>query len=498
MIKAPDEIFGPLFEAVQLSGIFFDSKTFVDSTPKAGASFILNAYKEEYQKDGFDLKVFVENHFEIFNVEDSSFQHNPDHNPEQHISALWPVLKRQADKDIEGSSLIPLKHDYIVPGGRFGEIYYWDSYFTMEGLRVSGEVAMIESMIQNFADLIDTIGYIPNGNRSYFLGRSQPPFFARMITLLAEIEGDAVILKYQAQLLKEYQFWTKSTSDHHDMRMILLPDGNMLNRYSDNKPIPRQESYVEDVELAEGLDKGPAQVLWRHLRGACESGWDFSSRWMDDSKDLGTIRCRDIIPIDLNCLMYHLELTIARTYELEAKYDEAAAFKDTANQRKEAIHKWLWSAEKQIFLDYDVVNKAHKDVPSAAMLYPLFFELATETQAYHIAQYIENNLLKEGGIVTTEIHSGQQWDAPNGWAPLQWIAVIGLEKYGHHDLARSIATRWTSLNERVYNNTGKFVEKYNVEDLSLEAGGGEYPVQDGFGWTNGVYLALKEWLQLKG
>ncbi len=493
--QAPDQVFGDLFVAVQMSGIFPDSKTFVDSTPKSSPEEILKQYQHHKNQQGFDLKAFVYEYFEVYTIENSDFKNNPDHSPVEHITTLWPVLKRSADSPVMGSSLIPLKHDYIVPGGRFGEIYYWDSYFTMEGLKASGEIKIIENMIQNFADIIDTIGYIPNGNRTYFLGRSQPPFFARMLSLLAEIKGDAMILKYQSQLLKEYQFWTRSTDDQHDMRMVLLPDGNMLNRYSDNNPIPRQESYVEDVELAKGLDKGPAQVLWRHLRGACESGWDFSSRWLDDPKDLSSIRCRDIIPIDLNCLMYHLELTLARSYELEAKYDEAASFKDTAIQRKEAILKWLWSEDKQIFLDYDVVNKCHTSAPSAAMLYPLFFNLANETQAYQVAKYVENNLLKDGGLITTEIYSGQQWDAPNGWAPLQWIAVRGLDQYGHHHLAKTLAQRWISLNEKVYRSSGKFVEKYNVVDLSLEAGGGEYPVQDGFGWTNGVYLALKEWLR---
>ncbi|MGS0525282.1 trehalase family glycosidase [Zobellia nedashkovskayae] len=117
--------------------------------------------------------------------------------------------------------------------------------------------------------------------------------------------------------------------------------------------------------------------------------------------------------------------------------------------------------------------------------------MATQEQADSIAEYIKNNFLKPGGVVTTLKNTGEQWDAPNGWAPLQWMTIVGLENYGHDKLANTIAQRWVKLNEKVYANTGKFVEKYNVEDMSLDAGGGEYPVQDGFGWSNGVYLALK-------
>jgi alpha,alpha-trehalase len=128
------------------------------------------------------------------------------------------------------------------------------------------------------------------------------------------------------------------------------------------------------------------------------------------------------------------------------------------------------------------------------MVYPLFFKMTDQAQADGIASYIEKHFLKPGGVVTTLYNTRQQWDAPNGWAPLQWMTIIGLENYGHKKLARTIAERWVTLNEKVYANTGKFVEKYNVEDMTLDAGGGEYPVQDGFGWSNGVYLALKAYL----
>jgi len=120
----------------------------------------------------------------------------------------------------------------------------------------------------------------------------------------------------------------------------------------------------------------------------------------------------------------------------------------------------------------------------------MYFKIASPEQAKAVASIIEKNFLQSGGVTTTLETTGQQWDAPNGWAPLQWITIQGLENYGMHDLAKETATRWIALNKKVYQRTGKLMEKYNVYDTALDAGGGEYPSQDGFGWTNGVLLKL--------
>lgn len=149
------------------------------------------------------------------------------------------------------------------------------------------------------------------------------------------------------------------------------------------------------------------------------------------------------------------------------------------------------------FFDYNIVIKKQNSNYTAAGLYPLFVKIATPSQANTVAATAIKYLLKPGGIVTTTNNTGQQWDAPNGWAPLQWIAVNGLNNYKQTVLAKDIATRWLALNDKVYAATGKMMEKYNVEDMNKEAGGGEYPSQDGFGWTNGVYLALKAFMQKK-
>ncbi|MFQ5445392.1 MAG: alpha,alpha-trehalase TreF [Saprospiraceae bacterium] len=490
---APDAVFPGFFEAVQMSGIFPDSKTFVDSTPKAPPAEILAKYQARKDAPGFDLKSFVDENFAPPGSHASGYVSDPGRTAQEHIGALWPVLTRQADTAVPGSSLLPLPHPYIVPGGRFGEIYYWDSYFTMLGLHVAGRADMIASMLDNFSHLIDTFGFIPNGNRTYFLSRSQPPFFSLMVRLLMEEKGEDILAKYLPQLEREYTFWMDGSenlpSQTTHRRVVKLPDGTALNRYFDDNPAPRQESYREDVELA-GETNRPPRELYRNLRAACESGWDFSTRWFRDGTTLATIRTTELLPVDLNALLYHLEHMIARGYALandEKAFDE---YRQKAERRKAAIQRYCWDEASGYFTDYDFVAGEKTDAPSLATVFPLFFHLASPKQAVRVAQNIEKHFLKAGGLVTTLCHSGQQWDAPNGWAPLQWMAIRGLRNYGHDNLAIEIKNRWVALNTKVYKNTGKMVEKYNVEDMDLLAGGGEYPVQDGFGWSNGVLLRL--------
>ena len=184
-IQTPNEIYGDLFDAVQMGHVFSDSKTFVDSIPRFDPETIVEDYLRERNGVGFDLAAFVKRNFELPARVDAHFEADPNRPVREHIDLLWDVLERQADSHETHSSLISLPSPYIVPGGRFREIYYWDSYFTMLGLSTAGRVEMIEKMVANFAFLIDKIGHIPNGNRSYYCSRSQQPFFALMVELLA-------------------------------------------------------------------------------------------------------------------------------------------------------------------------------------------------------------------------------------------------------------------------------------------------------------------------
>jgi alpha,alpha-trehalase len=482
-----------LFDAVQRERIFPDGKTFVDCTPQYPLEWIKEKYIEEKRQAKFDLKNFVWRHFDFPAPPSVNYDNSGQKSITEHIEALWEVLLRQPDK--AGGSLLPLPHPYIVPGGRFGEVYYWDSYFTMLGLRESGKIETIQNMIDNFAHLIETVGYIPNGNRSYYIGRSQPPFFALMVQLLADIKGAEILAQYRPFLIKEHQFWTKngdklSTKRPKSDRSLRLLRGGILNRYYDENDTPRPESYREDIELSHQSPQNPT-TLFRHLRAGAESGWDYSSRWFLNDHDFSSIHTTHIAPVDLNCLLYFLEKTIAKSYENDPTTEGSKNYYEAkAETRAKTILKFCWNNETGFFYDYDAHNQQQKKVLSLAGVFPLFFNLATKAQAKKVAQVIENQFIKAGGVITTLNETGQQWDAPNGWSPLQWMTIMGLENYGFSDLAKNIAQRWLQLNEDVYTRTGKLMEKYNVVDTHLEAGGGEYAGQDGFGWTNGVYLAL--------
>jgi alpha,alpha-trehalase len=495
-MTAPRAIYelSELFHRVQMNAILPDGKTFVDCIPRFTLEEIEDRYESEKDRSSFDLLRFVQANFDMPEAQGAGYEGDPVAGAAIHIQALWDILTRQPAE--EKGSLLALPFPYIVPGGRFREIYYWDSYFTMLGLIGHGRVALVENMVDNFAYLITTYGHIPNGNRVYYLSRSQPPFFALMVELLASaMNSDSIYLKYADALEREYLYWQQGIESIAPgtavQKVVALPGGEYLSRYFDTATEPRYESYAEDIHLA-GKSSQPPAALYANIRAAAESGWDFSSRWFADGGDISNSITTHIIPVDLNCLLYELELVLAKTKRLRGDNPGAASLEAKAVTRKAAIHKYCWNEAGGYFCDYDFITQTQRPVLTAATVVPLFTRMAADAQAASIAKVVEQSLLKPGGMVTTTRNTGEQWDAPNGWAPLQWMAVTGLRNYGHYALANTIAERWLALNEKVFAATGKMMEKYNVEDMTQLAGGGEYPGQDGFGWTNGVYIALKQ------
>lgn len=495
--KSPDEVLGELFEAVQRNRIYDDGKTFIDLVPKTRMRSIQQEYSLAKKDPNFDLREFVSRHFYEFapHKEKEDFVTDPHRTVTEHIHLLWDVLERR--NRLNRGSLIALPHAYIVPGGRFSEQFYWDTYFIMLGLAADGRWKMIDGMMKNYAFMIRKFGYIPTANRTYFLSRSQPPFFSHMVRLLASHRGRTrTFAEYLPYMLREYSFWMKgrvklSKTEHKAYaRVVGMPDGIYLNRYYDNKMTPRPDTYNQDTERAIETPERDADRLYLHLRAGAESGWDFSSRWFTDPMDINTIHTADIIPVDLNCLLYQHETTIAETYRLIKNPLLARKFQKLADRRAQAIQKYCWDEKEQFFVDYNF----HHDQPtgrlSLAAVYPLYARLATKQQADQVAKRLERDFLKPGGLVSTLIENGEQWDSPNGWAPLQWIAIEGLRNYGHHELANEIKNRWIKVNMKVFTEKHKLIEKYNVVSPDGLGGGGEYPLQDGFGWTNGVLAAL--------
>jgi alpha,alpha-trehalase len=304
-------------------------------------------------------------------------------------------------------------------------------------------------------------------------------------------KGFESIITYLPHLEREYGYWMDAQSE----RVIRLENENSLNRYWDARNLPREEAHRQDIELFERAGAKRQTDIYRNLRAGAESGWDFSSRWLDESRALESIRTTDILPVDLNCLLYGMERQMGAWFtKLEPA--RAIAYLAVAEQRKNAIQKYCWNAELGWFFDYSWRDGKQTQIWSLAGLYPLYCGLADQQQARIIAQHTREKFLKPGGVVTTLNETGQQWDSPNGWAPLQWITVQGLLDYDQKPLAVEIARRFINLAESVYQSTGKMMEKYNVCRLDLEAGGGEYPLQDGFGWTNGVVRCFMELLSI--
>lgn len=478
-----------LFDDVQRSGIFSDQKMMTDAVPLFPVEEINAKYKREKQRPDFSLRIFIFSNFEFLQPQ-ASFREEGRLPIEEHIEKLWGELTRNVPED--KGTLLRLPRPYIVPGGRFNEFFYWDSYFIMLGLQVSGRIGMMENIVENCAYLIRTFGFVPNANRTHFLTRSQPPYFSLMLDLLYRASGDETMYsRYYGALEKEYDFWMNGAEGLENgsvvKRVLKTLGGDLLNRYYDEENEPRPESYLIDIMDKESAGKG----FYRNIRSACESGWDFSSRWFADGEHIQTIEILDLAQVDLNCLLWHLEKTLARGAAFQRDLEKEILFREKAVRRKRIINTYFWDGNAGIYKDYHIGNRTAAASEHIAALYPLFLGIADEEQATSVAEHLRKNFLYPGGLVTTTRNSGQQWDFPNAWAPYQWLGFKAMKDYGFDELAERIRNNWCGNVERIYENTGKLMEKYNALDTESIAGGGEYPNQDGFGWTNGVYLALK-------
>ena len=325
----PSDQLGELFRDVQSKKIFHDSKTFADLHYSEAPAAILADYQAHKDEVGFDLSTFVHRHFSLPSEGPTVGRSLPDESIDAYVWRLWGALRHESNELSTHSSLLPLPHPYVVPGGRFRELYYWDSYFAMLGLEADGQHDLALDMLKDFAFEIDCYGHVPNGNRTYYLSRSQPPFFSMMVDLIAEREGEQSYVTYLPELEAEYEYWMDGSAvlrrGQSYRRVVRLSDGTLLNRYWDDRAEPRDESYREDIETALARRRDPADI-YRNIRAATESGWDFSSRWLADGHNLSSIRTVSLLPVDLNCLMAHLERTLAKAYRIAGHADHPLGF----------------------------------------------------------------------------------------------------------------------------------------------------------------------------
>lgn len=490
-----------LFHDVQMHKLFGDSKVFADARALSDIDDIVKLYEVSgIPSSGSNfkeaLRTFVHEHFEIPKTPD--VKNTAANGVRDYIDTLWVTLQRQPDQTND-DSLLPLPNPYIVPGGRFQEIYYWDSYFTAVGLMQAGQRDIVCSMIDNFIVLLRSTGKIPNGNRSYYVSRSQPPVLALMVELVLkgmEQQAKVDFLKTRFDALQlEYQFWMTGEDDltpdqPTSKRLVLMPDNSILNRYWDDEATPRPESYQEDKEATKHFSEEEAKRYCRNIRAACESGWDFSSRWLADPNDLLSIETTDIVPVDLNCLLFKTECLLGEFAKLLEDHALSNRFRDKASKRHAAIDTYLWDDTLGFYFDFHIKRKQASQIWSLASACALFCQSASAQQAEKVLKHVETKFLKRGGLITSLSKTKQQWDSPNGWAPLQWFAVTGCLNYQHPLLAEKIMRAWLLSIESYFTSHRCLMEKYNVEHPEAAATGGEYEVQEGFGWSNGITLAF--------
>jgi alpha,alpha-trehalase len=466
---------GDLFQAVQLGEVFADSKTFVDAVPLHDEASIATEFAAAGSMNVEELRAFVLARFEVRSASVSSFRSTVP--LDEYLSSCWDSLIRSAEHPPAGSSLEALPNPFVVPGGRFEELFYWDSYFTGLGLLAHRRTPLFAGMVDNLVSLLDRYGHIPNGSRRYLTSRSQPPMLAAMVNALTDAGVDG--RWYLPALLLEHEYWTSGPR-------VVTMHGHQWARYWDDLDTPRPEAFAEDTRTAQG--RGP--TVFRHLRAAAASGWDFSSRWCAVPGELGTIETTEIIPFDLNALLLRMEWTIADLARWAGDEAVAETFTTHADRRRAALQEFCWDDRASWFCDLDAATGSRRSALTLAGVTALSEGIATAAQAAALRTTLMNRFLAPGGLRTSLVNSGEQWDAPNGWAPLQWWAVVGLRAYGLTADAATIANRWINTCRAGYEADGTLLEKYDVEVPGRRAGGGEYAVQEGFGWTNGVLIDL--------
>lgn len=384
-----------------------------------------------------------------------------------YIADYWETLKREHIED--SGTIIGLPNPYIVPASdkkarfTFEEQYYWDSYFIALGLVNTKHQKIAEGMLENLLHIYKRFHFIPNASRMYLMSRSQPPILTSFIRLIYETGK------------KDHQ-WLK---DH----MAVAEDEYRKVWMNDTHPLWHR--------VHKGLSRYyDINVL--HDLAEAESGWDMTPRFER--------KCLDYLPIDLNSLLYKYEMDFAWGAQIYGTAKQVHAWQNSARKRKNEVDKLMWHKRKGMYFDYNYVKSQLGDVWSLAGYFPLWSGMASAEQAERLVRNIAK-FEQTGGLTTTtrplidtSIFGSlkTQWAYPNGWSPLHWVVIEGLENYGYHDEAQRIAHKWIHTNLDWYERHGEFIEKYNVVNPRKHPVEGVYPSQSGFGWTNAVFTRLVE------
>lgn len=384
-----------------------------------------------------------------------------------YIDNYWEKLKRYHPKD-EGNQ-IGLPKPFLVPSFEAGhefdynELYYWDSYFMIQNFLNEDNKELVLGILDDLIYLFERFNIIPNASRLYLTSRSQPPFLTSFIWDIYEAfdMGEKWLGQKLKVAEKEYHTVWMGTQKPNARQVY-----NGLSRYYDF-------NYLHDI-------------------AETESGWDMTTRF--------NRKALDYLPIDLNTLLYKYEMDFARYYELVKKKDKAEQWKHQAAARKKAVNALMWNNIRGLYYDYNYIKKRRGAVSSLASFYPLWTGMASKEQAKRLVKALRR-FEHDGGLATTDAQqltkfvpgvtmTPTQWAYPNGWAPLHYLIIVGLEKYGYEQDARRIALKWLKTNLDWFNKHGVFLEKYNVVAPKNPPEKGLYPSQTGFGWTNSVFVCL--------
>lgn len=457
---------------------------------------------------------------------------------------LGRVVSEKARIHPARSSLLAPKFPFVAPGGRFREPYYWDSYWIVDGLLACDMFETAKHIIDNLLAYVDDFGFVPNGGRCYYLNRSQPPLLSEMVVAFIDAAVDSqqttslvddLVSRALPLLEAEYEWWMRKGGG----RVVVVGGrGNnyVLNRYYTNAQTPRPESYKEDLVTAAKIPPEKRPQLYGDLAAAAESGWDFSVRWMSRKEDstwsLANTVATNVIPVDLNAIMLRFERNLAALHEFRSGESDAGVpdrwraarraarldvlqnddtcsssgsikYTAAANARLRAVEAILWRPDLGVWRDFhlggddksrDVFDRRGAFASDFSMLWAgASDDDDDEAQRAIVDRLRRSGLLQPGGILASLVETGQQWDAPNAWPPLQLLIHKGLRRLRVKEaanLANVTSKIWIDANFAAWNSTGNMYEKYDAYNPGAEGGGGEYTPQFGFGWTNGVVLSL--------
>ncbi|KAI6038228.1 glycoside hydrolase family 37 protein [Pisolithus marmoratus] len=591
---------GAILQTVNIAQLYSDPKTFVDKPTSKSAQQVLSdfsAFNLSTVTEG-DLVNFIETDFSGEGLEleaaaltnfnaNSAFLDNVT-DPllkafAQIINGYWTQLARNTNQSVLCD--------------------YWDSYWIIQGLLKSELYSIVNATLQNFMDEIEDFGFIPNGGRTYYLDRSQPPLFINMVYDYVAVTNDTSILQRALPLAEiELAWWANNRTSE-----ITSPYTNqsyMLARYSVNNTAPRPESYLTDYLTANDPTLGTpltqqTEAIYGELASAAESGWDFTARFemvpQYGDPGLRTYNIKNTIPVCLNSILYSAHTLLADLYG-ESNSTATTVHRQTATNIRAGILDLMWDASKLAFYDFNVTSNARNSFFSVATYYPVWAGiipdevLSSQSNAFGYFAAINLVMNKYNGTVPTTFvdWSGQQWDAPNTWPPHQYIILEALNALPSNlttntlptpgsgqstydlvpsgqlsltesqlpgqplrgaqasqnmtatgpgadinalngtvvnggnstlgegwaaTLGREVANRYftsalcswhatggsipgllprlpnSELNlTNSVNNTGNMYEKFSVLNVDSSGSGGEYTVQAGFGWTNGVLL----------